>query len=299
MKNVKKIVLFSFMFLFVFAFTFGLANRTEAASGCSAVASGDWSVGAIWNCDVGGARVPTADDAVYITNYVVTIPTGYAAEALSVGINNDSAPAGITIAGSGTLSSSQNVVLGAPAGGINNTLSVGTGILIVKDGLVITGGGALGASEVTVSTGTIHVDNSVSFVGDMSTAKLTSTGTSSIYVGGNFGLTNMGTFDGTGSTLFLDGATSQILGASTGYNHVYVANTSGGVILSPGTTTINGTLQIFYSLGSTAFDIADADLTVLGATSIGADASLIVSSTTGTKTFTGDVDVLTGGYWNE
>ena len=298
MKNMKKIVLFSFIVLFAFVCTFGLTSKTEAAGdSCVSAGSGDWNKPTTWTCATG--PIPSSIASVTIgSGHIVTIVDASSASALDV-----KEGATLNISGSNSLNVANNIQILSPVSAGISKFDIGSGSVTIGKSMIMSGTAADKIAEVGISTGTLDVGDSIGFSTLVaSSTKLTSTDVSSIYVGGNFMSPGVGTgtFDGTGSTLFLDGALAQTLGASTGYNNVYVANTSGsGVTLSVGTTKINGTIQIYSATTSTYLDTRDADLTVTGATSIGENGALSISSTTGSKIFDGDVDILTGGIWNE
>jgi|GEM_PF-1969756 len=124
---------------------------------------------------------------------------------------------------------------------------------------------------------------------------LTSSGNSTYNVAGVW--TNNGTFNqGTSATNF-NGAGTQIIGgsATTTFNNVTTANTA-NVTTGIG-TNIGGTLAI--GNGST-FTAAGYNLTVNGSTTVGggASGSLVISSSSGTKIFTGLVTTAAGSTWN-
>jgi autotransporter-associated beta strand protein len=150
-------------------------------------------------------------------------------------------------------------------------------------GLTIAGGtftGSTGAVDVTTMT--------------LGSGTLTAP-TGSFTVSGNW-TNNGGTFTAGAGTVTFDGATQTIGGtASTIFNNLTTTgstNTSTGVA-----TTIGGNLFIG---NSTSFTAAGFDLAVTGTTTVGGgtSGSLVISSATGTKTFTGLVTIASGGTWN-
>jgi hypothetical protein len=293
MKITKKIFLTSFIVLLVGVFAFGfLGNKTKAApSSCTSTGTGNWSAGGTWDC----GHAPTNADAVYVTGgFTVTLDTNGEAAAIYV-----EQGATLTIPGSQILSVLNNIEINAPAGGGTSTFAIGNGY-VTAVALTVNGIGVGKEAEATISGGTLDlsVSYNATFGSFAAASKLTSTGASSIRVGANFGVDGggMGTFDGTGSTLFFDGGIAQSMGASTGYNNVTIGNTAGGVTMpASGTLTINGTLTVSEGV----LDTNKVDLTVGFGTVVGDGGTLLISNTAGSKTFTGDIDILAGGIWSE
>ncbi|MFH1608725.1 MAG: immunoglobulin-like domain-containing protein [Patescibacteria group bacterium] len=286
MKNIKKMILVSILFVFVFNFV--LIPKAKAFVMCITMDTGLWD-SVTWSC----GHVPVGDVAVPASGADLTIDSSTTALALLT-MDALGSAISVSISGTNTLALTASLALGAPIGDAPTTFSVGSGTLSGGT-ITINGGGGLNVSEITIDDGTIDIGGNFIFATDLPTAKLTSTGSSSIYVGGNFGSAGVGTFDGTGSTLFLDGSALQTLGASTGYNNIYADNSSGGVLLSSGTTTLSGTLTV----EQTAFDTADSTFTVGLGTTIDNSGTLLISSATGSKTFTGDVGITSTGIWSE
>lgn len=128
MKNVKKIVLFSFMFLFVFAFTFGLTNKTEAAPTCTTTASGTWTNVAIWDC----GHVPgTGEAGKVIGPYIVTVDEPVSVSAVIVDAGGT-----LNITGTNSITTGGLDML-APADATASLLSVGSGSLYVTNSMLV------------------------------------------------------------------------------------------------------------------------------------------------------------------
>lgn len=130
--------------------------------------------------------------------------------------------------------------------------------------------------------------------GAVTIAGLFTNGTNNTFADGGFtitvkdGATMTGTHTGSGKILFTGGSASHSVSGT--YQNVELDD-SNGVLLS-GTTTINGTLTIT----SGSFD-TDARLTVVtGATTVNGG-SLLISSTTQTKTFA-DITIASGAAMN-
>jgi hypothetical protein len=109
------------------------------------IAIANWNVNSTWDA----GSVPTATDDVEIAGaFGVTIPTGYAASALSVVIDNG-ASGGLTLAGNGTLA--------VGTGGLTNNNANGAGLtLTATNGVTVTGGDLTNNGTIT-NAGTITV----------------------------------------------------------------------------------------------------------------------------------------------
>ena len=205
-----------------------------------------------------------------------------------------------------------SVVFGTVAGSIQVTLNGtgpqvidGTSSVQVFQGLIInkTAGQAVTmGGTVTTITATSYTQTSGDFVsplvfsvsGNVTISAGTFTAGSSTLVSGNFA--NNGTFTAGSGTITFFGSTQTISGTSpTTFNHVILGGTS-NTIIGAG-TTINGDLLIN---DGTTFTAGGFNLTVLGKTTVGTGVSgnLTVSSTAGSKIFTGLVSVMQGGTWD-
>jgi hypothetical protein len=261
-----------------------VAAGIQAAS-ITTTQSGDWNAGTTW---VGGVPPGSGDDVTIASSHVVTIPVDAAAATIVIA-DNTSGTNGITIGSGIRLNVSGAVTMTAPTAG-TATINVGAGTLNAAS-IAIPGSATAGRNcAVTVSTGTINTTGSITFTGTAAQAQFVSTGASTVSVGGNFESGGTLTTTGTG-TISFTGSSPQTVGTYTTYNNVSVNNTSGGVTLT-GTTTIGGALTVT----SGTFTVGPYTLIVSGATSV--SGRLAVTSTTGTKTFTGDVTVNSGGVWD-
>jgi len=147
------------------------------------------------------------------------------------------------------------------------------------DSLTINSGGTLttGGYSLTVD---VALSNSGTLNAGASTITLNGTFTNS---GGTFS-------QGTSTVVFGKAGDQSIPGGFT-YNNL---STSGSGIKTPVTFTVNGTLTV----GSgTTLEIGAITIIANGATVV--NGTLNFSSATGTKTFTGDVTINSGGNWNE
>ncbi|NMC43023.1 MAG: T9SS type A sorting domain-containing protein [candidate division Zixibacteria bacterium] len=262
-----------------------LAARGVEAAAIATAQSGDWSLGTTW---VGGTVPGTDDDVTVASDHVVIVSTDVAAATVTIA-SNSGVTNGITINPGARLSVSGAVTMTVPTSG-TSTISVGAGTLQAGS-ITIPGSATAGRTcAVTIGSGTIDVTGSVTFTGTAAQAQFTSTGAGMVNIGGNF--ENGGTLatGGTG-TINFNGGAAQTMGAYTTYNNIMISNASGGVTLT-GTTTIGGSLTI----ASGTFSIGPYTTTVSGSTLV--SGRLAVTSTTGTKIFTGDVTIGAGGVWD-
>ncbi len=181
------------------------------------------------------------------------------------------------------------ITLTAPTAATTN-LTVGAGVLNAASITIPGSATASRFATVSVSTGTITITGSITFSGTAAQARFISTGASTVNVGGNFGSGGNLNTSATG-TINFNGSVAQSIGAYTTYYNIAINNTSGGVSFL-GTTTIGGTLTV--TTGTLTFGAVTT--TVSGATSI--TGVVTISSTTGTKIFTGLVTINPGGVWN-
>lgn len=258
------------------------------AAACTSAATGNWSAAGTWNAPCNVAGGPTAADTVTIgATHTVTLTANAAASTLTIAAAT--ANKSLTLGGN-TLAVTGAVTLAAPgANNITSTIDVGTGTLTAAS-IAINGGNNGRIGIVTVSSGTITTTGSITFGGTAANARFTSTGASTVNVGGNFGSGGTLTTGGTG-TINFNGGAAQTIGAYTTYNNIRINNTAGGVTLT-GTTTFGGTLQVQTG----TFTVGAFTLQVNGATTI--DSTLNVTSTTGTKTFSGDFTINSGGAFS-
>ncbi|MDZ4716659.1 MAG: PKD-like domain-containing protein, partial [Cytophagales bacterium] len=153
------------------------------------------------------------------------------------------------------------------------------GGLTVSGGIFTGSSGTVSTTNVTLSSGTLTAPSGL------------------FTVSGNW--TNNGGALGAGSgTVTFNGGVAQAIGgtASTSFNNVNILNASTNASIGFA-TTVSGNLSIGNGATITA---AGFNLTIGGNTTVGggASGSLVVSSATGTKLFTGLVTVASGGTWN-
>jgi uncharacterized repeat protein (TIGR02543 family) len=254
-----------------------MASPVRAATITSTATGGAWTTPATWS----SGTVPLATDSVVIA----TIGAG------TVTTGGNRTCAGLTINSGANLTMANGNVLT-----VNGNVS-GTGTWTMPTG---------GGNSVTVNftgdwsfSGTLTAANRMSPVANGS-GDQTVTGTVTFR---NF------TINKSGGTIFLTvtptiSNTFTMTAGNVSYNGVaqtvlsatYPANLTlagSGTKTLTGATTVGGNLDV----GSgTTFTVAGYNITVTGTTSV--SGTLIHSSTTGTKIFTGLVTINSGGVWN-
>ena len=272
---------------------------------CQSNATGNWNVAGTWTTCGGG--IPGAGDDVQIRDaYVVTIPAGFAAAANSVTFTASNGAARLDhAAASSTLAvGAGGVTFNAP--GNNNTTrswNINAGSATVNGALGINDGGNNNSriARIQITTGSLDVNgnltmtagNAVRTVIDMSG------GAGNLFVAGSFSLASgNGTLTpGTSSTVTLDSATTPVTvatGSSIAYHHLVIAKGAGNVAnaATTGALTVGGNLTVT----SGTFNIPGITATVTGETNVSGTLAFITSAA-GTKTFTGNVTINSGGFW--
>ncbi len=182
------------------------------------------------------------------------------------------------INGSSSTQSFGNLIVNKSAGKVVADVSV-TSIQVTN--LTLTSGEFIAPTDLSISGSLILTSGS--FSADASTS-----------IGGNFTNNGASFQAGTGTVIF--NGTSQIIGGSspTTFNDLFTSGSTNTILLN--TTEINGNLLID---DGTTFTISQG-VTVSGTTTIGNGSSgnLIVTSTAGTKTFSGLFTISSGATWN-
>ena len=228
--------------------------------------------------------------------------------------------------------SSNNVAVAIKGGGITNNSTVGnfkagtsSATYTFSTGAAQALGGILSIPTISVSTGTTLTNNATLTVSNsLSGAGNFTQGSSSTlnFGGSSIGLT--GTLDAHTNTNLVNYTANSATVFSTTYSSLTLSGTgaSDNVTLQSGTTAISGNLTLSGTVsvttvanlaisgnlvvgdGTTLTPASTYSFTVGGTTSIGnpsgsgTSGTLTISSTSGTKTFTGAVTVYYNGTWN-
>jgi hypothetical protein len=277
----------------------GLITVATGANTYYSIASTAWNVNTTWsNVGFGGAAAagtPGAGDFVYIGDgFSVTIAGAETCDALFF-------DAGTSVTNTLTISSGSLTVSGAVT--IPQTVTSGSNILNVGAGTLTassldftsTPGGA--GQFMIISTGTATISGNITGIGASSTVQFTGTGL--LQVGGSMFTSANGTLTSVaGSTVEYNGAAQTV--QALAYSNLTLSGSGTKTLATPATTTtVSGNLVI---ADGTTFSIGSiTSLSISGTTTVGAGTSgtLLITSTAGTKTFTGLVTVNAGALWNE
>ena len=318
MKNHKAL---NYVIYLTIGFLFILYQNTLFSQGVfTSKATGvNWSTGttSAFNLTSGSDAdgIPDSDDAVIIaTGHTINVTA--TATCLSLTLNAAATANGIAISSGVTLTVSGSIIGNAPTASATSLINVGDGNLSAL-AISITGGTTTGyISELKINAGSVSCSSLT--VANNSKSKLTFTGAGTLNVGA--GTTN--TFSPgasslitlfAGSTINYDGA------AQTVYTMTYQnLKLSGSGVKTMSVTTVSGN----FSMLGTASVSTGANLAISGSLSIGdgctftpastytlsvgtttsigggTSGSLVISSTSGSKTFTGLVTVNSGGIFN-
>jgi hypothetical protein len=273
----------------------GLITVATGANTYYSIASTAWNVNTTWsNVGFGGpaaAGTPGPSDYVFIGGgFSVTIAGAETCTALvfdaGTAVTNTLSITSGSLTVSGAVTIPQTVTSGS------NILNVGTGTLTASSlDFTSTPGGA--GHQMIISTGTATISGDITGIGASSTIQFTGAGL--LQVGGSMFAAANGTLTSVaGSTVEYNGAAQTV--QALGYNNLTLS--SSGTKILTANTTVGGNLTIGDNV---TFTIGAFTFVVTGTTTVGAGTSgiLSISSTGGTKTFTGLVTVNTGGLWNE
>lgn len=260
MNNLKKVLSLAVVVL-AFVFVLGGTSKAEAAA-IASNASGDWNTGATW---VGGVVPGVGDTVTIASGHVITMTASpVAASVASLTINNAGATTGLTMSGASTaLNVTGALTLALPSGDGTTTVAVGDASLTV-DSISMTGGAANRIVKVTVSTGTLTVDNgNIAFAGTDAQEQLTVTGAGNVVMSGATGAINTtGTVSlATDSTVTFSGSGAQTVNAY-GYYNLALAGT--GVKTIAATTTITYDLTIDATLEATPVVLTNGTASTVG-----------------------------------
>lgn len=282
---------------------FAHSGITLALTCQSNATTGNWNVAGTWTACGGG--IPGAgDDVQILLAHVVTIPAGFAAAANSVTFTVSNGAARLDHA-----AASSTLAVGAGgvtfnASGNNNTRSwnINAGSATVNGALGINGGGNNSRiARIQITTGSLAVNGNLTMTADNAVRTVIdmSGGAGNLFVAGSFSLASgNGTLTpGTSSTVTLDSATTPVTvatGSSIAYHHLVIAKGVGNVAnaATTGALTAGGNLTVT----SGTFNIPGITATVTGETNVSGTLAFITSAA-GTKAFTGNVTINSGGFW--
>jgi fibronectin-binding autotransporter adhesin len=301
--NLKNVFLSVGIFVFAFAM-FGLSTHKAEAAGCTATASGNWSADTgVWTGCVGGGTTHAVNEAVTINaGVVVNVDTASTATTVtfvdpaSTGTGN-----GLTFTGTSDLTLSGAMALVASTGTQSTTVAVGTGSLHAAS-IAIAGGATAGNSIVSVTTGHVHTTGNITLTGSATTSQFTSTGASTITIGGNL-VDTIGNVDLTGTV----GVVQIILTAGTFDINSGTTTASGATTIATGKTltiAAPATVHLAAITGTgTGAVVNNGILTASGATAIDtgglltnagtATLAALATTTTGSVTNSGTLGVTT------
>ncbi len=273
----------------------GGSTTTLNITGALAVTSGTFNIGAITTTVTGAT---TISGTLGITSAVNTkIFTGL-----------------ITVNTGGTWSNTANAPITVRGGITNNgTFTAGTGIYtfdINNQDL----NGILSISRVTVNVITLNNNNTLTVGTALAgSGVLNQVANALLKIGGTAAISTLQATS-SGNTVNYTGAAQTL--NSTNYYHLTMSG-SGTDVMQAGTTSIGGDLTISGTVRTsiaanltvggnlvvgdgTIFTVGAFTFGVTGTTTIGAgvSGSIIISSATGAKSFTGLIRVNTGGSWN-
>ncbi|MCK9410887.1 MAG: hypothetical protein M0Q53_01210 [Prolixibacteraceae bacterium] len=274
----KIAILFLLLTVGSFTHAFGQTNTWDGSS------SSNWNTAANWSLNL----VPTAAHNVVIPNGITsTITVNTAAVCNSFTINGGGTANTVSISGTNSLTVTNGVSIGAGTGsGDNKILAVGTGSLSCSSITVTAAGSSNRISGVTLSTGTVTVTGNITM--GNANDDFTFSGAGTLNVGGTW---TGGTFTASTGTVNYNGTAQTLKNATTTYYNLILSGSGNKTFGN--STTISGTLTV--QNGATA--LINNTIAANGPTLV--DGTLSVNTTTGTKTFTGDVTINNGGTWNE
>ena len=220
----------------------------------------------------------------------------------------------VTISPNGIWDNSANVNINLRGGLANNsaeTFSAGTGVYTFDTNAQAIGGmNPISIPNITV-TGVTVTNNGTLSVGTAlsGTGGLTQGADDTLNIGGTSGISTL-TASASGNTVNYNGAAQTVV--ATPYHHLTFSG-SGAKTLT-GLTTVNGNLTLSGTASATtaanltiggalaigpgtAFTVGAFDITVAGATTLSGTSTLTHNSSTGAKTYSGDVIINSGSTW--
>jgi MSHA biogenesis protein MshQ len=271
---------------------------------CQSNGNGNWNAAGTWTTCGGG--IPGAGDDVQIRlAHVITIPAGFGAMANSVTFTASNGAARLDhAANTSTLTVGAGGVTINPTGGGNVTRAwnIDAGSATVNGSLSMSGGGNPNRIVlIRITTGSLDVNGNLTMTAASAGRAVIdmSGGAGNLFLAGSFSLdSGNGTLvPGTTSTVTYDSATTPVTvatGSAIDYNHLVIAKGAGNVAnaATTGNLTVTGNLAVAPG----AFNIPGITANIAGTTRVTGSLGFITAAT-GTKTFTGDVTIDSGGAW--
>jgi MSHA biogenesis protein MshQ len=264
-------------------------------------ASNDWSNPATWSLTAcGGAAspvIPTAAANVTIClGHTVTVDTASAANSVTFQAGNTAINLTHDVGQSLTVGAGGVTFNGATGGTITKAWNINAGSATVNGPVTMNGGSNNNRIvRINLTTGTLDINGDLTMTaGDDERAVIAATGAANIFLSGDFNFNNGTLTPGPSSTFTYDGPGGYALAHSDTIQYRnLVVNKPGGTSTQNGSTlTVLGDLDV--QAGTLNIGTASADID--GATTVGG--TLGITSTTGTKTFNGDVTINASGTWS-
>lgn len=282
------------------------ANGAALALTCTSNANGNWSAAGTWT-GCGGGTPGAADNVIITGNDTVTVNVNSAANSITFAANTGSTNlthnAGISL----TVGTGGVIINGSTSANRIHSWNINAGSATVNGAVTLNQGSSTARiARIVLSSGSLDINGNLTMtntVGAAATAIVMNIApqTATFVISGNFTLSNgLGTLtSGTGSTVTYDSAAAATVatGSAISYRNLTI-NKAGGTAT---TTSAPAAPRAFTVLGNLNVQAGTLDITgvtaaVTGTTTVGG--TLAISSTGGTKTFTGNVTVNGGGTWN-
>ncbi len=239
--------------------------------------SQDWHTPSNWVVEGSTIeRVPLASDIVEIGQIPFSRQPVISANAVARSVQFGSAsPVTLTLAG-GNLEVGGNIN-GLWSENASHTLSIGSQRLAIGGDLELSDGETGHDINLTVATGTVHVEQSLTQSGN---AAITFTGAGNLIIGDDYNYTN-GLFTAGSSTVTYQGDHGQTVAGNINYNHLVINSSDGVATVSA--ATVAGDLRLLNK----SVLLAEGNLTVKG------NLSLAPGTTFDSGAFTHEM----GGNW--
>lgn len=217
-------------------------------------ASANWNNGANWSLN----HVPLATEDVVIPNGITaTITVNTAAVCNSFTMNGGGTGNTIAIGGN-SLTITNGLTINAPTANITKQITITNGNLTAGSINITSGNNGSRVSQITVTTGTINCNGSISFGGTAASAIISYSGAGTLNITGNFG--TGGTFTSGTSTVNFNGSSAQTTAGFT-FSTLKSNNPAGITLLAAATAS---TLTIGDVTSSSIFNDGGYQLTCAG-----------------------------------